>query len=694
MLSDFSQKFVILQMMIQTKLTHTLLRTTPARIKLLADKLEIRTIEDFLEYLPRDYEDLSQISPLKEFRTDQIRVAEGTLGPISSRRLRGKMTLQKALFTDKTGDSLECLWFGQAHLKDMFAVGDKVLLAGKIKFDKGKRILNSPVLERQNKSESVHLGKIVPIYPATEGLSAKWLREKIILLKNYFKEIPDFLPEEIILGQKLMRRNEALKQIHFPESHAKLQEAKARIAFEEAFGFQLAALLRRREYRSLHDSPQIPLDANVIKKFIEMQPFTPTNAQKIALYEILRDLEKSVAMVRLLQGDVGSGKTFVAVASAVNVIFAGYQVAFLAPTEILARQHFQKIFAQLEKEKIKVRLLLGSTSAKEKKEIKAGLASREVQFVVGTHALLTEDVSFAKLGLAIVDEQHRFGVEQREKLRQHGTPHFLALSATPIPRSLALALFGDTDVSVISEMPHGREPILTKVVSDKNQIKALYFIEDEVAKGRQAFFVYPLVNDSESEKLANVKSATEAYKSIKDFYKKYKVGLIHGQMKSEEKKKIMQEFAENKIQILVSTSVIEVGVDVPNATVMVIEGAERFGLAQLHQFRGRVGRGGGKSYCFLFTSRGVDYKNARLDALEKTTDGFKLSEIDLSLRGPGAIFGTLQSGFPDFRMANLLDGRLISRCRQVAEDFLSANPTLVHFPLLEQKLKNLKLKRA
>lgn len=680
-----------------TRLTAAMLGTTDGRLKLLQQKLGIKTVEDALEYLPRGYEDLSNLVSVKEFRAEKVNVAKGRIGPISSVRTRGKMTVQKAMFTDEEGSMIECVWFRQPHLKDMFVPGDKVLVAGKLKFDGAKRVLSAPQMERVDKKEGggLHMGRIVPVYSATGKLSAKWIREKIGKLKEYARQVEDWLPEEVRVEESLLARNEAVVELHFPRSAEKLEQAKERIAFEEVFLYQVAAARRKEIFRQEGGAPQIKMDSEVVREFIALQGFEPTKAQKIALYQILQDMEKSVPMVRLVQGDVGSGKTFVAVGASVVVMKAGYQVAFLAPTEILARQHYEKIAKQLEGGGVRVELLLGSSKAKEKREVKEGLVNGEVGMVVGTHALLAEDTEFKNLGLVVVDEQHRFGVEQREKLRKAGVPHFLSLSATPIPRSLALAMFGDTDVSTINEMPAGRESVRTHVVPPRMHLKALRFIEGELQKGRQVFFVYPLVNDSESEKLAEIKSATEQYVSLKEFYARYRVGLVHGQMKTVEKKKVMSDFAEGKINVLVATSVVEVGVDVPNATVMVIEGAERFGLAQLHQFRGRVGRGGGVSWCFLFTSNVEAARNARLDALEKTNDGFKLSEIDLQLRGPGAIFGLAQSGYGvEFKMANMLDGRLITRARKWAERILVEDVYLKKYPSLDEKVRALEVKRG
>lgn len=676
--------------MLNKKLEPSHLRTTAKKLKILNEKLGIITIEDMLNYFPRDYEDLSEIKTLDQFKPGMTSVSRGIISGIKSSITKTGKKIQKTIFTDTAGNRAELVWFNQMYLMEMFLPGSEVLVSGKLTFDYNQKVLKAPDIEFANKKERINMGRIVPIYPATEGMTSKWIREKIINLKNYFSEIKEWLPSEILEKEKMMKRSEAIKELHFPSDEKSLFRARERMTFEEVFLLQLVALLRRKNFQT-GEASEIKLDPEVIKKFIEVQDFEPTGAQKIALYQILKDMEKSVPMIRLLQGDVGSGKTFVAVSSAVNVVESGHQVAFMVPTEILARQHFKKIKEQLKDYKnINTEILIGSLSQKEKEERKEKIKSGEINFLVGTHALLTEDVEFKNLALVIIDEQHRFGVEQREKMREHGAPHLLAMSATPIPRSLALVLFGDTDVSVIDEMPLGRKPIVTNLVYPKKQIQALRFIETELEKGRQVFFVYPLINQSEAEMLQDVKAAEDQFISLKEFYKDYEVGLLHGKMKPDKKKKIMEYFASGKIDVLVSTSVIEVGVDVPNATVMVIEGAERFGLAQLHQFRGRVGRGGEKSYCFLFANNGDASK--RLTALEKTNNGFELAEVDLKLRGPGQFFGTRQSGMPDLKMANMLDTRLIVKCRKLAEKFLEENDDLEKYPEIKSRIDQFKIK--
>lgn len=677
--------------MIEEELKKETLGTTEKRIGLLKERLGISTIGEMLMYFPRGYEDLSEVRRVKEIRMGEVNVVKGTLGPINSRIVRGGKTLQRAVLTDREGESVECVWFNQKHLVDMFKIGEVVWVAGKAKFGPGGGIqLSSPMIEKEG-GEKLHMGKIVPVYGATEGLSAKWLREKMAKVLRYVGEVVDWLPEKVQKSEGLMGRAEAVKELHLPRSKEGLVRARERIVFEEVFLLQMEALRRKRDYVQGDGGKEIKMDSEVVKDFFGWYEFEPTGDQKKVLYQILVDMEKGRPMMRLLQGDVGSGKTFVAMAAAVHTVRGGFQVAFLAPTEVLARQHFRRVKDLFEEKGVRVELLIGAQKEAEKKEVRRKIKEGEVDLVVGTHALIMEGVEFGSLGLAVVDEQHRFGVEQREKLREQGAPHFLAMSATPIPRSLALAMYGEMEVSVISEKPVGRKEILTRVVHRKNHTKALRFIEDELRKGRQAFFVYPLVQESEAEVMQDVKSAMAQYESLKEFYGDFRVGLVHGKMKSEEKEKVMKEFERGVVDVLVATTVVEVGVDVPKASVMVIEGAERFGLAQLHQLRGRVGRGSEKSYCFLFVSSEEKAKGARLEALEKTEDGFRLAEIDLELRGPGDFFGTRQSGFDELQLMGGLDARFITRCRQAAEDFLEGDD-LEDYPLLEEKLAGLKVR--
>jgi ATP-dependent DNA helicase RecG len=485
--------------------------------------------------------------------------------------------------------------------------------------------------------------------------------------------LPEVLPDEILMEEKLMPKALAVQEIHFPSSNEKMEAARDRLGYEELFLLQLKSLKAKKAWQESRPEGAadegMPLDPDYVKKFFGTLPFTPTDAQKITIYEILKDMENPFPMMRLLEGDVGSGKTVVAVMAALQAVKHGYQVAIMAPTEVLARQHLISLTKFFEPyPDINVQLLVSALKTIEKKQVIDAIANGQVNIVVGTHALIQESVSFDNLGLAIIDEQHRFGVRQREVLVKHGSPHVLNMTATPIPRTLALVAYGDQDLSVINEMPPGRMPIETKIVPPEHRQAVYRFVEGRIQKGEQVYVICPLID--ESDVLDEVKSVKKEYEHLQSIFPKQKVGLLHGKMKSEEKEAAMTAFKNNEIQVLVSTSVIEVGVDVPNATIMLIEGAERFGLSQLHQFRGRVGRGKVQSYCFLYTNSNAESTVTRLKAMTDHTDGFMLAEIDLKLRGPGEVYGVRQSGMPDLKVANLMNGILLDRVRKAAESFL------------------------
>lgn len=631
------------------------------------------TIEDLLLYFPRAYEDLSEFKGLHEAKDGETITTKGFLQGIKLIPTKNrKMKLVKAMFYDQAGYESEAVWFNQPHLLRTLPMDKEVVISGKVKLNYGKITLQSPVVE-QSKEVQIHAGTTVPTYPQHDVITSKWLREKIYPLLYLTKDLPEVLPDEILEEEKLMPKALAVQEIHFPSSQEKMEAARDRLGYEELFLLQLKSLKAKKEWRESRpvgaDADLMPLDPEYVKKFFATLPFIPTDAQKVVIYEILKDMEKPFPMMRLLEGDVGSGKTVVAVMAALQAVKYGYQVAIMAPTEVLARQHLISLTKFFESyPDINVQLLVSALKTAEKKQVIDAIANGQVNIVVGTHALIQESVIFDNLGLAIIDEQHRFGVKQREVLVKHGSPHVLNMTATPIPRTLALVAYGDQDLSVINEMPPGRMPIETKIVPPEHR-KAVYrFVEGRIEKGEQVYVICPLID--ESDVLDEVKSVKKEYEQLQAVFPKYTVGLLHGKMKSEEKDAVMTAFKENKIQVLVSTSVIEVGVDVPNATIMLIEGAERFGLSQLHQFRGRVGRGKVQSYCFLYTNSSSENTVTRLKAMTDHTDGFMLAEIDLKLRGPGEVYGVRQSGMLDLKVANLMNGILLDRVRKAAESFL------------------------
>ncbi len=665
---------------LSTKLDRRILSSTDERVQLL-DEIDIKTVGDLLLYFPRTHEDLSEPTNLAELRADEKNLLRGKFVRVWKESTPSRKRLIKALFEEQQGGQVECVWFNNPTIQSRIPIGRDVLITARAKLAFGKISLQAPDFELAG--EGVHFGRIAPVYREHGKLKSTWFRQKIFELIEHTEAFSEVLPEAVRSAQDLMPRDQAIKEIHFPTADDTLRRAKATIAFEEVFVMQLLALRRKRQWQAETggNALQVPLDPELIRSFFASLPFIPTDSQKIAIFEILKDFEESHAMLRLLEGDVGSGKTLVAVACALPIIRAGAQVAFLAPTEILAQQHARgitKLLAAFDPA-ITVALLTGSVTGKPREEILQDVRHGKVQILVGTHALLEDKVIFHRLGFVVIDEQHRFGVYQRERLIEKGSPHVLQMTATPIPRTLAIVAFGDQDLSVLLEMPPGRKEIITKVVPPRERHTIERFIESEVAKGRQAFVVCPLVE--ESEKL-EVKAATDEFARLEHVFPDLRLGLVHGRMRPAEKDEMMRRFRDKEVDVLVSTAVVEVGVDIPNATIMLIEGAERFGLSQLHQFRGRVGRGGEQSYCFLFpTERVTD----RLRAMERESCGFRLAEIDLQLRGPGQLYGVRQSGIPDMRMGDIFDPRTVSAARKAAEDFL-ATEDIRDFPQLKYAL--------
>lgn len=639
-------------------------------------RLGLRTIRDILFFFPRRYDDYSNLKPINRLEYGEEVTIIARVWEAGTRESRSGMPIFKAVLTDGTG-FIEATWFNQPFLGERIQPGQQIVISGRVDEYLGHLCFTSPEWEVFQLS-LLHTGRLVPVYPLTEGVSAKWMRQMVHRTVEYWApRLPDHLPLPLREASDLLDLSTALRQAHFPDNWDALKKARYRLAFDELFVFQLGVLRQRHLWRSA-PGRQLPVDPSMLEALVESLLFPLTSAQQRVLEQIVADLSSPSPMNRLLQGDVGSGKTVVAAVAMALAVAAGAQAAMMAPTEILAEQHYRTLsalFARFPGRPIRLVLLTGSTPKSERDEVYAGLADGSVDVVVGTHALIQEGVHFRDLALVVIDEQHRFGVRQRAALRQKGyNPHLLVMTATPIPRSLQLTIWGHLDVSVIDEMPPGRQPVTTRILMPRERERAYAFVRSQVAKGRQAFIICPLVEESEK---MEAKAAVEEYERLRrEVFPDLRLGLLHGRMKGEEKEAGMSAFARGELDILVATSVVEVGIDVPNATVMLVEGAERFGLAQLHQFRGRVGRGEHPSYCLLVAESASAEAEERLRAVEATTDGFALAQKDLELRGPGEFLGTRQSGMPDLKMASLADLRLLERVREAAQRFLAEDPSL------------------
>jgi ATP-dependent DNA helicase RecG len=644
------------------------------------EKMGMFTLGDMLYYFPRRYDDYSQLKPIRSLFYGEVVTVIGQIQSVFNRPVRGgKMQIVEAVISDGTG-ALRVSWFNQPWLMNRLSEGMNIAVAGKIEQYLGRLVLNSPDWE-PIETEHLHTNRIVPIYPLTANITQKWLRQLMDqVIKFWSPRVADPLPETLKQAADLVSLGEAIHQAHFPDSQESLKASRERLAFDEIFYLQMGVLRQKRDWQAVVGRIfEVPEDW--LSERIAALPFTLTGAQKRAVDDICVDVGSGRPMNRLIQGDVGSGKTVVAALAALMITHSGAQVAIMAPTSILAEQHHNS-FSRLMTgagllAETQVRLLTGDTSSVERASIQEGLTSGHVKVLIGTHALIEEPVAFKDLQLTVIDEQHRFGVDQRAALRSKGAnPHLLVMTATPIPRSLALTLYGDLDLSVMDEMPAGREPISTHVLKPQERERGYSLIQSQIEAGRQAFIVYPLID--ESEKLETLKAAVDDHERLsKEIFPKLKLGLLHGKMKPEEKDRIMADFRDRQYDILVSTTVIEVGVDVPNATVMFIEGANRFGLAQLHQLRGRVGRGGGESFCLLVPDQADAAENERLQAMVETNDGFKLAELDLKQRGPGEFLGTRQSGYATtLKMASLTDVTLIEKARGHAQKMFEIDAEL------------------
>ncbi|AFY60197.1 ATP-dependent DNA helicase RecG [Synechococcus sp. PCC 6312] len=663
-------------------------------------KLGLLTIRDLLFYYPRDHIDYARQVPIRELVPGETVTLVGTVRrcQVFTSPKNQKLTILDIIIQDRTGQlKLSRFYMGtrftnrgwQEQQKRLYAPQTIIAASGLVKAGKYGLTLEDPDIEVLDQAggniESLTIGRIVPVYPLTEGVSPDLIRKSVQLALPYAEQLSDPLPLELRQAQDLIDLPTALNQIHFPDDHEMLGLARRRLVFDEFFYLQLGLLRRRQQQQAEQKSSPLTPTGTLLEEFYQILPFQLTKAQQRVVQEILQDLEQPIPMNRLVQGDVGSGKTVVAVIAMLAAIQSGYQTALMAPTEVLAEQHYRKLVAWLTQLHLPVELLTGSTKAAKRRQIHSHLQTGELAVLVGTHALIQDAVEFNRLGLVVIDEQHRFGVEQRAKLQQKGVfPHVLTMTATPIPRTLALTLHGDLDVSQIDELPPGRQPIQTTILGRGERQQAYDLIRREVAQGRQVYVVLPLVE--ESEKL-DLKSAIEEQQHLQTVFPNFTVGLLHGKMSSAEKEAAINEFREGNTQLLVSTTVVEVGVDVPNATVMLIEHAERFGLSQLHQLRGRVGRGSHQSYCLLLNSSKSDTARQRLNVLSQSQDGFFIAEMDFRLRGPGEVLGTRQSGLPDFALASLVEDQdCLELARTAAETTMAKDKTLQAWPLLLAEL--------
>ncbi|WP_066379468.1 MULTISPECIES: ATP-dependent DNA helicase RecG [unclassified Anabaena] len=670
-----------------------------------ADKLAalgLYTVRDLLFYYPRDHIDYARQVNIRELEGGETVTIIATVKRCNcfTSPKNKKLTILELLLKDNTGQiKVSRFWAGarfssrgwQESLKRRYPVGSVVAACGLVKGSKYGLTLDNPELEvlanPGDTIESLTIGRVVPIYALTEGVMANMVRQAVLAALPATVHLKDPLPKGLREKYGLMELKDAIANIHFPKDSDRLQAARRRLVFDEFFYLQLGLLQRQQQAKAIQTSAVLAPKGQLIEKFYEVLPFQLTGAQQRVLNDILNDLQKTTPMNRLVQGDVGSGKTVVAVVAILAAIQSGYQAALMAPTEVLAEQHYRKLVSWFNLLYLPVELLTGSTKTAKRRQIHAQLETGELPLLVGTHALIQDPVNFQRLGLVVIDEQHRFGVKQRALLQQKGEqPHVLTMTATPIPRTLALTIHGDLEVSQIDELPPGRQAIQTTVLSSQERSFAYDLMRREIAQGRQIYVVLPLVE--ESEKL-DLRSAVEEHQKLQEsVFPEFQVGLLHGRMSSAEKDEAITKFRDNQTQILVSTTVVEVGVDVPNATVMLIENAERFGLSQLHQLRGRVGRGAAKSYCLLMSNSRSPDAQQRLKVLEQSQDGFFISEMDMRFRGPGEVLGTRQSGVPDFTLASLVDDEeVLILARQAAEKVIELDMTLERWPLMKAELK-------
>lgn len=652
--------------------------------------LRLNTVSDLIDYYPRRYDDYSHISKISEIRPGAVTI-QAKIIQTKGRYVRRGMHITEAVACDDSG-SVRLVWFNQPYRAASIKPINEYFISGNFELRSQRLAITNPSLELVS-DFPINTARIVPIYRVMKGLKSIDIRRALRNVIPVIDKLEETLPQWLVKKEKLISFSEAIRQIHFPKNTESLLASQRRIGFEEVFSLSLASLLNKQEYLN-EKSLIIPFKEQLAKQFVGHLPFKLTDAQRKAIWQIYKDIsgETGHLMNRLLEGDVGSGKTVVAAMAALMAVEQGFQAAFMAPTELLARQHadtLHNLLKPLGYEK-QVCLLVGSMSPNQKNEAYKRIKSGEARLLIGTHALIQEKVDMHRLGLVIIDEQHRFGVDQRKKLmaKAKHMPHVLTMTATPIPRSLVLTLYGDLDLSVIDTKPAGRKPIITKICSPNSKKQLYEKIDKELKAGRQVFVVCPLITKTEFNQ--DTKSVESVYEDLTtNVFKKWRIGLLHGKMKSAEKNKVMADFVAHKLDVLVATTVIEVGVDVPNATVMLIEDADQFGLAQIHQLRGRIGRSEEQGYCYLMMSDS-SAPTRRLRAVETSTDGFALAEMDLEIRGPGAIYGTMQHGQLDLRVAKLTDKRLIAAARQNAHDFIDKHEDLLQYKQLNERIITLR----
>ncbi len=701
----------------------------------------LKTVGDILLFLPRKHEDFTNVTPIAELQPGKVTIC-ARCQQISTRPVRRGLRLTTAVLADDTS-KLNAVWFNQPYRVQQLGSSDEwFYFSGTFEYNYGRYQLTNPTAELA-KELPVQVDRLLPVYHAVRGLKSQTVRKVIEQLRPLMSVLPETLPPSVVKSEKLLDRAAAISAMHFPRNEREVEQARQRLAFEELFELVLASQLNKIDNQKLAGFA-IPFEKSVVQDFVKKLPFALTNAQRRAAWDILQDFERAAPMTRLLQGDVGSGKTVVAGLAARQAASAGYQTAFMAPTEILARQHAETLAKLLEPFGVTVGLLIGSVKGKSRQTLYQQIASGAVDVVVGTHVLIQDKVEFHRLGFVIIDEQHRFGVEQRQRLlmkvkdekvglgvldtlsepmtiaagssqetgrvapgsrARHGgeesissapldakktsitatMPHLLAMTATPIPRSLALTVYGELDVSILNEQPKGRQPILTQIISPPSRQTAYAAVDEQLEQGRQAYVVCSLIRDSA---VNDRKSVEMEFKKLKNsVFGHRRIAMLHGKMRADEKDQIMQAFKDQQYDILVSTTVIEVGVDVPNATIMMIEDADQFGLAQLHQLRGRVGRGQHQSYCYLMMSTN-NKPSQRLREIEKSNDGFHLAEVDMSLRGPGEIYGRMQHGALNLQIATLADTQLIARAQKAAKRFIDSGESLSKYPALEARVRH------
>jgi len=642
----------------------------------------INTVGDLIDFLPRAYEDFSNVVKISEIKPGKMTI-RARCEKIATRPVRRGLRITTATLADSSG-KLQAVWFNQPYRETQLKSGEEFYFSGEFEFNYNRYQLTNPSAEKVS-DMPVQTDRILPVYRAVKGLKSTLVRKILTELRPLITMLPETLPAEIVQGEKLLSRSQAILVMHFPENIEDIEKARERLAFEELFQLLLASQLNRQENAKL-DGWDIPFDQPIVANFVKQLSFKLTSAQRRAAWEIIQDLERQTPMNRLLQGDVGSGKTVVAGLVACQVAHFGYQTALMAPTEILANQHAETLSGLLKPLGVSVGLLTGGVKGIARKTLYEQISNGLVNVIVGTHALIQETVKFHKLGFVVIDEQHRFGVDQRQQLlkKSERMPHMLAMTATPIPRSLALTVYGELDISILNELPVGRKPIKTKIWSPNSRAQLYEAIDVELTAGRQAYVICSLIEDNPDNEIKSV--MTEFKKLQNSVFKHRRIGLLHGKLKPAEKDAVMYEFNLGNLDILVSTTVVEVGVDVPNATVIVIENADRFGLSQLHQLRGRVGRSIYQSYCYLITSTSSK-PTERLREIEKSNDGFYLAEVDLRLRGPGEIYGRAQHGALNLQIATLADTKLITRAQKQAKSFADRGDNLLQYSQLATQVK-------